>query len=95
VRELENAVERLVLFSRGATLDVPDLPPQLIGAPRGLNDRLFAGLPPLDEIERRYLVHVLESVGGNRTRAADIMGIDRRTLYRMAERFGLDLKDDV
>jgi DNA-binding NtrC family response regulator len=94
VRELENAVERLVLFSRGAVIDASDLPPQILGAPSGLDDRLFTGLPPLEEVERRYLAHVLESVAGNRTRAAEIMGIDRRTLYRMAERFGLDLKEE-
>ena len=94
VRELENTVERLVLFSRGAVVDAGDLPPQFHGTPQELGDQLFAGLPPLDEIERRYLVHVLESVGGNRTKAAEVMGIDRRTLYRMAERFGLDLKED-
>jgi DNA-binding NtrC family response regulator len=94
VRELENTVERLVLFSRGATVDVADLPPNVLGAPRGLDDHLFAGLPPLDEIQRRYLVYVLESADGNRTKAAEIMGIDRRTLYRMAERFGMDLKDE-
>ncbi len=56
---------------------------------------MFTDLPPLDEIERRYLLHVLESVRGNRTRAAEVMGIDRRTLYRMAERFGIDLKDET
>ena len=93
VRELENTVERLVLFSRGSVIDVGDLPASFHEAPPGLADRLFNGLPPLDEIERRYLVHVLDSVAGNRTKAAEIMGIDRRTLYRMAERFGLDLKD--
>ena len=48
VRELENTVERLVLFSRGAEIDARDLPPQFHGAPTGLDDRLFAGLPPLD-----------------------------------------------
>jgi DNA-binding NtrC family response regulator len=94
VRELENTVERLVLFSRGTAIDASDLPPAFHGTPPELGDRLFVGLPPLDEIERRYLVHVLESVGGNRTKAAEIMGIDRRTLYRMAERFGLDVKDE-
>jgi DNA-binding NtrC family response regulator len=94
VRELENTVERLVLFSRGAAIDAADLPPHLTESPRGLHDDLFAGLPRLDEVERRYLVHVLESVGGNRTKAAEIMGIDRRTLYRMAERFGLDLNEE-
>jgi transcriptional regulator with GAF, ATPase, and Fis domain len=51
----------------------------------------FAGLPTLDELERRYLAHVLEAAGGNRTRAARILGIDRRTLYRMAARFGIPL----
>ena len=40
-------------------------------------------------------MHVLEAVGGNRTRAAEVLGIDRRTLYRMAERFGIDLKEDL
>jgi DNA-binding protein Fis len=55
---------------------------------------LFEDLPPLEELERRYLIHVLEACGGNRTRAAEIMGIDRRTLYRMAERFGIDITSD-
>jgi DNA-binding NtrC family response regulator len=93
VRELENTVERLVLFSRGSSVDVSDLPAVFLGAAPEIGERLFAGLPPLDEVERRYLLHVLEAVGGNRTKAADVMGIDRRTLYRMAERFGIDLKD--
>ena len=48
-----------------------------------------AGLP-LDELERRYLLYILEVAGGNRTRAAEILGIDRRTLYRMIERYGID-----
>ena len=95
VRELENAVERLVLFSRGAVVDVADLPAAITGAAIPLEQQLFADLPSLDEIERRYLVHVLESVRGNRTRAAEVLGIDRRTLYRMAERFGIDLKDET
>jgi len=95
VRELENAVERLVLFSRGAVVDVADLPAVMSSVPAPVEQHLFEDLPPLDEIERRYLVHVLEAVRGNRTRAAEVMGIDRRTLYRMAERFGIDLKDET
>ncbi len=91
VRELENTVERLVLFSRGSLIDAPDLPPPFQEAQPDIGQQLFDGLPSLEEIERRYLVHVLERVGGNRTRAAEVMGIDRRTLYRMAERFGIDL----
>jgi transcriptional regulator of acetoin/glycerol metabolism len=54
---------------------------------------MFEGLPTLDELERRYLLHVLDAVSGNRTRAAEALGIDRRTLYRMAERFGLSLPE--
>ena len=54
---------------------------------------MFEGLPTLDELERRYLLHVLDAVNGNRTRAAEALGIDRRTLYRMAERFGLSLPE--
>ena len=92
VRELENTIERLVVFSRGR-IDVEDLPDTLASGP-SLEERLFADLPRLDELERRYVLHVLEAVGGNRSRAAEALGIDRRTLYRMAERFGIDLKDE-
>jgi len=91
VRELENTIERLVLFSPGTVIDVADLPPDMGGRTVNVEEEVFAGLPALDEVERRYLLHVLEAVGGNRTRAAEVMGIDRRTLYRMAERFGIDL----
>ena len=55
---------------------------------------MFQDLPTLSEMERRYLLHVLDAVGGNRTRAAQVLGIDRRTLYRMAENYGLKLKDE-
>jgi DNA-binding NtrC family response regulator len=93
VRELENTIERLVVFSRGSVIDVSDLPFKASGP--DLHERLFADLPSLDEIERRYLLHVIEQVGGNRTRAAEVLGIDRRTLYRMAERFSIDLKEEI
>ena len=93
VRELENVVERLVVFSRGSTIDVADLPPGLRGGMHDMQHSMFQDLPSLDELERRYLKHVLESVGGNRTRAAEVLGVDRRTLYRMAERFGISLEE--
>lgn len=93
VRELENTIERLVVFSRGSQIDATDLPFKPSAGP-DLQDRLFVDLPSLDELERRYLMHVIEQVGGNRTRAAEVLGIDRRTLYRMAERFGVALSED-
>ena len=93
VRELENMIERLVVFSRGSRVDIGDLPATVTPRAPALEKRLFDDLPTLEEIERRYLLHVLEQVGNNRTRAAEVMGIDRRTLYRMAERFGIPLAE--
>jgi DNA-binding NtrC family response regulator len=93
VRELENMIERLVVFSRTTNIQIADLPPTVTPRAPALEKRLFDDLPSLEEIERRYLVHVLEQVSGNRTRAAEVMGIDRRTLYRMAERFGIPLAE--
>jgi DNA-binding NtrC family response regulator len=94
VRQLENTVERIVLFSRGSVVDPDDIPAVLQNARRDTPAGLFEDLPSLEEVERRYLEHVLQAVGRNRTRAADVLGIDRRTLYRMAERFGIKLGDE-
>ena len=47
-------------------------------------------VPSLELMEKRYLAHVLVVLKGNRPRAAEVLGIDRRTLYRMMERFGMD-----
>ncbi|HYU79283.1 MAG TPA: sigma-54 dependent transcriptional regulator, partial [Vicinamibacterales bacterium] len=93
VRELENVIERLVVFNRSTVIHAGDLPATITPSAPALGKRLFDDLPTLEEIERRYLLHVLEQVGGNRTRAAEVMGIDRRTLYRMAERFGIPLTE--
>jgi DNA-binding NtrC family response regulator len=93
VRELENTLERLAVEARGGTIDVVDLPPAFRERRAPLEQPLFTGLPSLEELEKRYLRHVLAEVKGNRSRAAEVLGIDRRTLYRMAERFGIELKD--
>jgi DNA-binding NtrC family response regulator len=95
VRELESLVEYAALHARGSEVMPEDLPAKLQTdevrtASRSTLPALFEDLPSLDEVERRYLLHVLKMVGGNRTRAAEILGVDRRTLYRMAERFGID-----
>ncbi len=76
VRELENVVQRLVLMTDGETIDVPDLPRLMrFSALRNAGlDRTLA------EVEAEYIVSVLASVGNNKTRAAEILGIDRKTL---------------
>jgi DNA-binding NtrC family response regulator len=100
VRELESAVEYAALRARGAEVAAEDLPAKLqtqaarAAAARTPLAALYEDLPTLDELERRYLLHVLEAAGGNRTRAAELLGIDRRTLYRMAERFKINLEGD-
>ena len=99
VRELESAIEYAVLHARGHAIAPEDLPEklqsaQVRAAARSPLSALFEDLPALDELERRYLLYILEIAGGNRTRAAEILGIDRRTLYRMIERYGIDGNDE-
>src|ERR1051325_5409209 len=95
VRELESAIEYAVLHARGHAIVPEDLPEklqsaQVRAAARSPLSALFEDLPALDELERRYLLYILEVTGGNRTRAAETLGIDRRTLYRMIERYSID-----
>ena len=93
VRELRNTIARRVVSSRGSLIEAFDLTDPVTAAPAVLHDQPFADLPTLDDLERRYLLHVLDAVKGNRTRAAEVLGVDRRTLYRMAERFGIPLTE--
>jgi two-component system response regulator HydG len=91
VRELQNCVERAVAFTRFEELSVDDLPEQ-IRHYRG-TDRSVPGIDALElitmeEVERRYILRVLEQLDGNKTAAAEALGLDRRTLYRKLERYG-------
>jgi DNA-binding NtrC family response regulator len=83
VRELENAVEHAVALSRDEWLSPDDLPAAL-GETR--REDLFSAaaerLLTLEEVERSYVRHVLERFGGNKKRAADVLGINRRTIQR-------------
>ena len=98
VRELENAIERAVTLNQAGPITRADLPSKIVApiAQTLSSDNednlvaLFEGLPSIDELERRYLLHVLEATD-NRTRAAEILGINRKTLYRMAARLGVEL----
>ncbi|HKV42593.1 MAG TPA: sigma-54 dependent transcriptional regulator [Blastocatellia bacterium] len=98
VRELENTLERAALHARGAVITPEDLPEKIETQPK-IAEResrihsMFADLPSLEELERRYLIYVLQAVGGSRTRAAEVLSIDRRTLYRMAERYGVNFRE--
>jgi len=88
VRELENAMERAVAIAKGNVVLPSDLPAEVYGgsqvAPTGIVD----DWPTLAELEKRYIALVLAECGGNKKRAAEKLGIDRRTLYRAIERSG-------
>jgi DNA-binding NtrC family response regulator len=78
VRELENVIHRLVVMTEGEIIDVPDLPALMRFSALSKTDLAR----PLAEVEAEYIRNVLSSVGGNRTRAAQVLGIDRKTLQR-------------
>jgi transcriptional regulator with PAS, ATPase and Fis domain len=90
VRELEHAIERAVILTQNPTLLPQDLPPEL-QAPAGGRAAVDAPVLPLREVERRHLLFALERAQGNRKRAAEWLGVTRRTLYRMAARHGIPL----
>ena len=91
VRELENALEAAVALTRAGVLTPEDLPPKVRAEFHDASrlEDLYANLPSLEELERRYLAHVLRMTRENKAKTAGILGISRKTLYRMAERFKL------
>jgi two-component system response regulator HydG len=90
VRELQNCMERAVTLARFEQVIVDDLP-EKIRAYRSSHVLVTsddpAELVPMEEVERRYIFRVLESVGGNKAAAARILGFERKTLYRKLERW--------
>ncbi len=85
VRELRNVVERAMVLGDGVTIDVDDLPPELLhSAPAGPTIVPVAAgtVRTLEQLERDAIAAALEATGGNKARAAALLGIDRTTLYR-------------
>lgn len=84
VRELRNAVERMVILARGEEIGEGDLPPEIGGAQTirvSGSGGGTGGLRPLLDVEREHILSVLDLVEGNKKRAAEVLGIDRSTLY--------------
>jgi DNA-binding NtrC family response regulator len=82
VRELENVVERAIALNTTGMLMPADFGEFLTS--RKKTSTMFTGdLVSLEEIERQYICHVIERCNGNMSRAAEVLQIDRRTLYRM------------
>jgi len=89
VRELEHVVERAVALASQAILSIDDLPPQVIQKDGEASDQrgIFPGT--LKALQREQVLKMLESTHGNKERAAHLLGISRRTLYRLLEQYGL------
>jgi two-component system response regulator HydG len=95
VRELENLVERLVVLARGPIITEDEIP-----LPENEDvDTFFASnvqsLITLEEMEKRYLQYVLTKVGGKKDKTAQILGINRRTLYRKEREYGWVTDDET
>ena len=94
VRELENTIERAVIFSIHPIILPEDLPQKLLHAVSGERPETKKGkeplssekLLPLKEIEKSYVLRVLQETKGNKKKASEILGIDRTTLYRILEK---------
>jgi len=92
VRELENAIERAVAFARGATLLPEDLPERVrtSGRTTALITRSLEQNMTLRELEREYILEMLRRTDGNKSRAAELLGLDRKTLYRKLDEYRSD-----
>jgi DNA-binding NtrC family response regulator len=100
IRQLENSIEQAVALSNQPVLTPDDLPAELRDPPadQSLRDApendqqfLFADTPTLDEVKKRYVLHVLSRNHGNVSRTARILNVDRRSLYRMLARYKIGL----
>jgi DNA-binding NtrC family response regulator len=97
VRELRNCMERIVALARTDRIDELDLPPKVRDYRSG--HVLVAGdhpheLQPLEEVERRYILRVVEACKGNKSQAARVLGIGRKTLYRRLVSFGVSISEN-
>jgi two-component system, NtrC family, response regulator AtoC len=95
IRELEHAIEHAVAMSRTAILFPEDFPPEigrklLSDAPA--NAATVLSFSSLEEMERAHIAKILQEVQFNKSRASEVLGIDRATLYRKAQRYGIDLR---
>jgi DNA-binding NtrC family response regulator len=85
VRELQHAVQRAVILAQGDVVQLADLPEDIRGGPG-------PSAPPggsLEEMERQHIIAVLRQVGGHRAKAATMLGIDPKTLYRKIQQYGI------
>jgi DNA-binding NtrC family response regulator len=93
IRELENVIGNACMMVDGTLIDIGDLPERFRGplTSEALMDDKFLSL---EEVERRHVIQVLEGVGGNKVRAAEILGISRATIYQLLSKMKLEERTD-
>ena len=94
VRELENVIGHACMMADRPLLDLDDLPERCrapVGRDRSLDERFL----PLEEIQRRHVLRVLQSVGGNKARAAEVLGIGRATIYQILSKMKLEKANEA
>ena len=89
VRELQHVIERILVGGDGGVITASTLPLEVLEGGEAYFAPTASARPTLDEVERRYILHVLEAVGGSRTIAARVLGLDRKTLYRRLKAYGV------
>jgi len=87
VRELENTISGSCIMAAGNVIDLADLP-EMLRTPIEIAESEERGLVTLETMQQRYLRKVLDLVGGNKAKAAEILGVGRNTIYQMLSRMG-------
>jgi len=96
VRELANVIERAAVLSRGATIDLPQLPRELVAAPALIPAPVaptvssqLALVPAVEQFERELIQEALQRTDGNKAKAARLLAVSERTLWYKAKKYGL------
>jgi DNA-binding NtrC family response regulator len=94
IRELESVIGNACMMTDGNFLDLNDLPERIqsLSSDQSLTDDAFVSL---EEVQRRHIIRVLDRVGGNKARAAEILGIGRATIYQLLSRLKLEKQDEI
>jgi transcriptional regulator of acetoin/glycerol metabolism len=92
---LENTIEHAVAMSNSTMIELEDLPPEI--RQQEINSSLLKNETEqkrtLEDLEKIQILKILSDVNFNKSRAAEILGIDRTTLYRKAQKYGIELKE--
>ena len=94
VRELENVIERAVVLCTSDLIDEADIPSPETADAESFFGAATGDFPTIDQLERRYIQMIMEKTGGRKDKASQILGINRRTLYRKGREYGMISDED-